>query len=66
MTDLFAIEVDIREAFWADNPAFDDERDDTKSQNDYNADIRTAFVDWLDGAARDGRVSDEVASEATL
>jgi len=57
---------EVRDAFWEDSPQFEDDRDDDKSQNDYSADIRTAFVDWLDQAHRDGRLSDDLAGEATL
>ena len=59
-------EDDVRNEFWIDHPEFEDERDDDKSQNDYNATIRTAFVDWLDQAHREGRLSDELAGEVTL
>ena len=62
----FDDEDDVREAFWDEHPAYDDDRDDDKSQNDYNATIRTAFVDWLDGAHRDGRLSDDLVEGVTL
>ena len=61
-----ADEDDVREAFWDEHPEYEDERDDDKSQNDYNATIRTAFVDWVDAANREGRMSDELAGEVTL
>ncbi len=32
----------------------------------YNTDTRCAFVDWLDGLAKSGQVSDKIASNATL
>ena len=60
-------EDDVQEAFWDEQPPeIGNERDDDKSQNDYNATIRTAFVDWLDGAAREGRLSSDLAGEVTL
>lgn len=59
-------ENDVSEAFWSSHPEFRAERDDDKRQNDYNATIRTAFVDWLDGAAREGRLSSDLAGEVTL
>ena len=61
-----ADEDDVREAFWDEHPEFKDDRDDDKSQNDYNATIRTAFVDWVDNANREGRLSDDLAGEVTL
>ncbi len=59
-------EEDVREAFWDEHPEFENDRDDDKSQNDYNATIRTTFCDWLDGANRDQRLTDELAGEVTL
>jgi len=61
-----ADEDEVRDAFWDEHPEFEDYRDDDKSQNDYNANIRTAFVDWLDYANRSGRLSDDLAGEVTL
>lgn len=62
----FGDEEDVRQGFWEDHPEFEDEYDENKTQNDYNATIRTAFVDWLDQAHREGRLSDELAGETTL
>jgi hypothetical protein len=59
-------EEEVREAFWEEHPRLAKYRDDAKSQNDYNADIRTAFVDWVDVANRDGRMSGDLAREVTL
>ena len=59
-------EDEVREAFWDDHENLWDQRDDDKTQNEYPADIRTAFVDWLDSAHREGRLSDELAGEVTL
>lgn len=67
--DTFELEdeSDVQEAFWDEQPPeIANERDDDKSQNDYNATIRTAFVDWLDAAHRGGRLSDGLAGEVTL
>jgi len=57
---------DVRNAFWSDNYAIECDRDDAKSQNDYNATIRTMFVDWLDNAHRTGRLSDGLAGDVAL
>lgn len=56
----------VRDAFWDEHPEYEDDRDDSKSQNDYTADIRMAFCDWLDGAAKAGRISDDLAGDVTL
>ena len=36
------------------------------TQNDYSADIRSAWVDFVDTMHRDGRISDKLAFKATL
>lgn len=54
----------IRAAFWAHNPQF--KRIAGKSQNDYNATIRTAFCDFLDSLRRSGEISEALAQRATL
>ena len=59
-------EGEVREAFWEEHPEFADQHDYKKSQNDYNATIRTTFVDWLDAQHKEGRLSDELAAEVTL
>ena len=62
----FEDEDEVRAAFWAEHPEFADDYDEDKSQNDYNADIRTAFCDWVDSINRAGRISDDLAGEVTL
>lgn len=37
-----------------------------KSHNEFPADVRMAFVDYVDGLHRDGQISDAVAFNATL
>ena len=37
-----------------------------RTQNEYPADIRMAFCDWLDAQERSGRVSTNLAQRATL
>jgi hypothetical protein len=51
----------IRAAFWAQHPSAK-----RAPQNQCPADIRAAFVDFIDTLARDGRISDALASRATL
>ena len=57
---------EIRNAFWEANPQFKEYRRSRKRQNDYHAEIRCSFVDWLDSVNKDGLISDELANKATL
>lgn len=59
-------ETDVQNAFWNEHPEYQRERDDDKTQNDYRADIRIAFCDWVDSAQKEGRLSDDLAGEVTL
>ena len=63
---MLTTQKQVRDQFWELFPDFQPHRRARKRQNDYNATIRTAFVDWLDGANREGRLSDELAGEVTL
>jgi hypothetical protein len=57
---------EIRSAFWESHPEFIADYRTKKRQNDYKADIRTAFCDWLDSIHKDGLVSDRLRESATL
>jgi hypothetical protein len=54
----------LRAAFWKYHPGFT-RRGRTK-QNDYNATIRTTWVDFLDCMRRNGEISEALANRATL
>ncbi|MBM84735.1 MAG: hypothetical protein CMM47_01760 [Rhodospirillaceae bacterium] len=54
----------IRQVFWDLHPEFKEVQG--RTQNDYNATIRTTFVDFVDMLARDGVISPKLASEVTL
>ena len=56
----------VRDSFWIAHPEFSASYRVGKRQNAYNADIRTAFCDWLDMMNRDGQISDKLANRATL
>lgn len=56
----------IREAFWEAHPEFKSEYRTRKRQNDYKADIRQAFVFWLDSIHKNGQISDKLVKNATL
>lgn len=57
---------EIRKAFWDQHPEYKSEYRRTYKQNDYNADIRTAFVDWLDSITKNGEVSEKLTQRVTL
>jgi hypothetical protein len=58
----------LRRAFWADHPTADRRqvRDYSGGGHMYKADTRTAWVEYVDHMARDGRISDRLAQSATL
>ena len=56
-----------RAAFLAElQPALRKQYRKNLPQNRQCCDIRTAWCDWLDAAAKDGRISNELADTATL
>lgn len=62
----------LRTQFWLDHPKFRRQSTGTpgkmrpKTQNEYPADVRMAFVDYVDRMERDGQISRAVAENATL
>jgi hypothetical protein len=60
----------IRAAFWGAHPEHEAHAlkwgIKTAPQNRHNADTRTAFVDFVDALARNGEISETLASRATL
>lgn len=60
----YTTQTQVRIAFWADHPQF--RRVPGKRQNDYPADIRAAFVDFVDMLCRNGTISDALAQRVTL
>lgn len=60
-------EDDARRAFWAQMPwAIRRHYVRCIRQNAYPADVRVAWCDWVDAAARDGLLSEELARTVTL
>ncbi len=58
---------DLRTAFWHQNPQYKrSEMVKMGNQFFFKADIRCAFVDWVDSLARDGQISEALAQRATL
>ena len=55
----------LRAAFWDQcEPGF--ERVKGWIQNQYPTDVRVSFVDFVDGLAREGHISEALAHRATL
>lgn len=58
---------EVRESFWENvEPEMQAQYKVTKRQNDYCADIRMSFVDYIDHLQRDGSISEKLAARVTL
>jgi hypothetical protein len=57
---------EIRRSFWSSFPEFKSEYRKTYRQNQYNATIRTAFVEYVDSLRRDNLISESLANRVTL
>jgi hypothetical protein len=53
----------IRGAFWRENSGC---KRSKGGQNQQCTDTRCAFVDWLDHATREGRISEALSEKVTL
>lgn len=56
----------IRRQFWAYHPQFAGAYRKTYRQNQYNATIRSCFVEFVDTLERNGEISESLANGATL
>jgi len=63
---MFTTQAQVRQAFWQGNEHLRAQYKPGKSQNDYNATIRTEWVDFVDMLARDGHISEALAQRVTL
>jgi hypothetical protein len=63
-------QTEVRENFWQMlkecQPELAAQRRSKKRQNDYKADIRMMFVDWVDNLHKDGQITDSLAQRVTL
>ena len=57
---------EVRKAFWDNFPQFKNEYRKTYRQNQYNTDIRCAFVDFVDYLQKDGIITENLANKVTL
>ena len=55
---------ELRTEFWHNHPQF--KRRGRTKQNDYPADIRMAWCDFVESCRRNGDISEALANRATL
>jgi hypothetical protein len=77
-THRFTTQAQVRDAFWEAFPEFKQQvrrvpftqngkpMFRAKVQNEYNATIRSAFVDYVDSLSKDGTISEALADRVTL
>lgn len=63
---MFTTEGQVRKAFWQGNEHLRSQYRRNKRQNDYNATIRSEFVEFVDMLARDGFINESLAQTVTL
>ena len=67
---MLTTQKQVRAAFWAAHPDFDFQAREagirSKRQNEHCATVRCSFVDYVDSLARDGQISEQLASRVTL
>lgn len=56
--------TELRAAFWEAHPAF--KRKGRTKQNDYPADVRMAWCDYVEHMVRNGDIPENLAQRATL
>ena len=57
---------EVRDAFWDAHPKYATERKSRKRQNDYRADIRFMFIDYVEHLRDTGTISEKLADRVTL
>jgi len=58
--------TEVRNAFWDAHPLFQYMRKKSWRQNDYNTNVRCAFVEFVDRLRKDGQVKESLATRVTL
>jgi len=58
--------TEVRESFWNAHPEFKHEYRKTYRQNQYRADIRMAFTDYVEHLRRDEQITESLACRVTL
>ncbi len=59
-------QAEVRDSFWNVFTEFQGEYRSRKRQNDYRADIRRMFVDFVDSLQKSGQISEKLANRVTL
>ncbi len=63
-------QTEVRQSFWDMledvSPNLASQRRTRKTQNDYCADIRCTFVDYVDNLRKDRQISEKLANRVTL
>jgi hypothetical protein len=62
----YTTEGQVRKAFWQGNEHLRAQYSRGKRQNDFNATIRSEFVEFIDMLQRDGHISEALAQKVTL
>lgn len=57
---------EVRKAFWEAHPEFKNEYNKSFTQNQYKADIRISFVEFVNYLKTDEQISDSLAKRVTL
>jgi hypothetical protein len=56
----------LRAEFWTQHPQFNSEYRAKKRQNDYSADVRLCWCEFVEWMRREGAISEKLAARATL
>jgi len=62
---MLTTQKQVRDAFWQGNEHLHKYVKGNR-QNDYDATLRSEFVEFVDMLARDGHISEDLASRVTL
>ena len=63
---MLKTESEVRKAFWQSNEHLRAEFKRGKRQNEFNATIRSEFVEFVDMLHREGEISESLAFKVTL
>lgn len=64
---MITTEKQARKEFWNQHPELKEHYfEPGRRQNDYNAEVRGSFVNWIDSQHRNGNISDQLAAKVTL
>lgn len=62
----YKTQEEVIESFWDAHPTFSNYRNKPWTQNKFPADVRMAFVFYVDMLQKDGQITAELADEITL